>query len=94
MRLHLPRIALALPALGALLGAGPAAAADLYFTGQFTVAGTTFDSGGYTTTQPGNPGGVVPTGVMASRQWSWTRSRSSPAGRVDPAAPAGDSTQP
>jgi opacity protein-like surface antigen len=55
MRLHLPRIALALPALGALLGAGPAAAADLYFTGQFTVAGTTFDSGGYTTTQPGNP---------------------------------------
>lgn len=55
MRSTLPRLASLLPALCLLLGPGAAWAADLYFSGQFTVAGNTFDSGGYTTTNPDDP---------------------------------------
>jgi opacity protein-like surface antigen len=55
MRLKIARAALVLPALYGLLTAGPALAADLYLNGQFTVAGNTFDSGGFTTTNPSDP---------------------------------------
>jgi hypothetical protein len=55
MRLHRTSIAGLLPALFLTLAALPAEAADLYASGLFTVAGNTFDSGGFTTTNPGDP---------------------------------------
>jgi opacity protein-like surface antigen len=55
MRLQTPRFALVLPVLCLVLSAGSAPAADLYLNGQFTVAGNTFESGGFTTTNPSDP---------------------------------------